>query len=89
MLELHKILDAVKNMPHAECLAPRPTKGGKFDMTGGGEIFLEDSALHPWVGAAMWDNLPEVTFGGVKLSISVRYARLPMPWLHALWRKQA
>ena len=39
VLELHQILDEVKNVPHAERLAPRPTKAGKFDITGG-KMFL-------------------------------------------------
>ena len=45
VLELHKILDEVKNVPHAERLAPQPTKAGKCDLTGGKMLF-EDSALH-------------------------------------------
>ena len=39
VLELHKLLDEVTNVPHAERLAPRPTKAGKFDITGG-KMFL-------------------------------------------------
>ena len=45
VLELHKLLDDVKNIPHAERLAPRPTKAGKFDITSR-KMFFEDSALH-------------------------------------------
>ena len=45
VLELHKPLDEVKNVPHAERLTPRPTKAGKFDIAGG-KMFFEDSALH-------------------------------------------
>ena len=39
VLELHKLLDEVKNVPHAKRLAPRPTKAGKFDTTGGKMFF--------------------------------------------------
>ena len=87
VLELHKILDEVKNVPHAERLAPRPTKALKFDITGG-KMFFEDSALHAQVVAALRDNLAEVAFGGVKFFVSVRYVLLHMHRLHALWRKQ-
>ena len=86
-LELHKILDEVKNVPHAERLAPRPTKAGKFDITGG-KMFFEDSALHARVVAALRDNLAEVAFGGVKFFVLVRYILLSMHRLHALWSKQ-
>ena len=39
VLELHKLLDEVKKVPHAEWLAPRPTKAGKFDIRGGKMFF--------------------------------------------------
>ena len=64
VLRLHKSLDEVKHVPHAERLALRPTKAGKFDITGG-KCFFEDSALHGQVVAVLRDNLPDVAFGGV------------------------
>ena len=39
VLELHKLLDDVKNVLHAERLAPRPTKAGKIDIVGGNMFF--------------------------------------------------
>ena len=48
--ELHTLLDEVKNVLHAERLAPRPTKAKKFHITGG-KMFFEDSAVHPLVHA--------------------------------------
>ena len=39
VLELHKVFDWVKNVPHPEHLAPRPTKAGKFNLTGGKMFF--------------------------------------------------
>ena len=84
VLELHKFLDEVKNGPHAERLAPRPTKVGKFDITRG-KLFFYDGALHAQVVAMLRDKLPEVAFEGVKLFVLVRYVLLSMHWLHALW----
>ena len=86
VLELHKILDEVKKVPHVELLAPQPTEAGKFDITGG-KMFLEDSALHARVVAALRDNLAEVAFEGLKFFVLVRYVLLSMHRLHALWRK--
>ena len=87
VLELHKLLDEVKNAPHAERLAPRPTKAGKFDITGG-KMFFEDSALHGRVVAVLRDNLPEVAFGGVKFFLLMKHLLLSMHRMHALWRKR-
>ena len=54
VLELHKLLDEVKNVPHGERLAPRPTKAGKFDITGGKMSFLKTvhymGELRPYCG---------------------------------------
>ena len=63
VLELHKLLDEVKNIPHAERLGPRPTKAGKFDIIGG-IMFFEDGAIHGRVVAVLRDNLHDVAFGG-------------------------
>ena len=87
VLELQKIFDEVKNVPHAKHLAPWPTKAGKFDIAGG-KMFFEDSAFHARVVAALWDNLAEVAFGGVKFFVLVRYVLLFMHRLHSLWRMQ-
>jgi hypothetical protein len=87
VLELHKLLDEVKNVPHAERLAPRPTKAGKFDITGG-KMFFEDSALHGRVVAVLRDNLPDVAFGGVKFFLLMKHVLLSMHRMHALWRKR-
>ena len=86
VLELHKLMDEVKNLPHAERLAPRPTKAGKFDMTGG-KIFFEDSALHGRVLAVLRDNLPDVAFGDVKFFLLMKHVLLSMHRMHTLWRK--
>ena len=77
VLELHKLLDEVKNVPHAERLAPRPTKAGKFDITGG-NMFFEDSALHGRVVAVLRDNVPDVAFGGVKFFLLMKHVLLSM-----------
>ena len=71
VLELHQLLDEVKNVPHAKRLASRATKAGKFDITGG-KIFFEDSALHGPVVAVLRDNLPDVAFGGVKFFLLMK-----------------
>ena len=75
VLEHHKLLDEVKNVPHAERLAPRPTKAGKFDMIGG-KFFFEDSALHGGVVAVLQDNLPDVAFGGVRFFLLITHVLL-------------
>ena len=67
VLELHKLLDEVKNFLHAERLAPRPTKAGKFDITGG-KMFFDDSALHGRVMAVLRDNLPDVALEALNFS---------------------
>ena len=67
VLELHKLLDQVKNVPRAKRLAPRPTNAGKFDITGG-KILFENSGLLGPVVSVLRDNLPDVAFGGVKFS---------------------
>ena len=87
VLELHKLLDEVKNVPHADRLAPRPTKARKFDITGG-KMFFEDSALHGRVMAVLWDNVSDVAFGGVKFFLLMKHVLLSMHRLHALWRKR-
>ena len=87
VLELHKLCDDVKNIPHAERLAPRPTKAGQFDITGG-KMFFEDSALHGRVVAVLRDNLPDVAFGGVKFFLLMKHVLLSMHRMHALWRKR-
>ena len=51
-------------------------------------MFFEDSALHAWVVTALRYNFPEVALGGLKFFVFVRYVRLSMHRLHALWRKQ-
>ena len=84
VLDLHKLLDEVKNVPHAEQLAPRPTKTGKFDITGG-KMFFEGSALHGRVATVLRDNLPDVAFGGVKFSQLMKHVLLSMHRMHALW----
>ena len=51
VLELHKLLDEVKNVPHAERLAPRPTKAGNFDIAGGKMVLVHYMAeLWPYFG---------------------------------------
>ena len=87
VLELHKLFDEVKNVPHAERLAPRPTKARKFDITGG-KMFFEDSALHGRVVAVLRDSLPDVAFGGVKFFLLMKHVLLSMHRMHALWRKR-
>ena len=87
VLELQKLLDEVKNGPHAERLAPRPTKAGKFDTTGG-KMFFEDSALHGRVVAVLRDNLPDVAFGGVKFFLLMKHVLLSSHRMHAPWRKR-
>ena len=87
VLELHKLLDEVKNVRHAERLAPRPTKAGKFDITGG-KMFFEDSALHGPFVAVLRDNLPDVAFGGVKFFLLMKHVLLSMHRMQALWRKR-
>ena len=86
VLELHKLLDEVKNVPHAERLAPRRTKAGKFDITGG-KMFFEDTAFHGRVVAVLRDNLPNLAFSGVKIFLSMKHVLLSMHRMHALWRK--
>ena len=46
VLELHEILDEVKNVPHAQRLAPRPTKAGKFDITGAKRFLRTVHCMH-------------------------------------------
>ena len=87
VLELHKLLDEVKNVPHAERLAPRPTKAGIFDITAG-KMFFEDSALRGRVVAVLRDNLPDVAFGGVKFFLLMKHVLLSMHRMHMLWRKR-
>ena len=87
VLELHKLLDDVKNVPHAERLAPRPTRAGKFDITAG-KMFFEDSALNARVVAVLRDNLPDVAFGGVKFFLLMKHVLLSMHRMHTLWRKR-
>ena len=70
--ELHKLLDEVKNVPHAERLARRRTKAGKFDIVGG-KMFFEDSALHRRVVAVLRDNLPDMAFGGVNFFLLMKH----------------
>ena len=83
--EPHKLLDEVKNVPHAERFSPRPTKAGKFDITGG-KIFFEDSASHGGVVAVLRDNPPDVAFGGVNFFLLLKHLLLSMHRMHALWR---
>ena len=92
VLELHKILDEVKNVPHAERLAPRPTKAVKFDITGG-KMFFQDSALHARVVAALRDKSPEVAFGGVEVFYfgkicTIIHAPVACPMAQAKWLTQ-
>ena len=87
VLELQKLLDEVKNVPHAERFAPRPTKAGKFHITDG-KMFFGDSALHGLVVAVLRDNLPDVAFGGVKFFPLMKHVLLSMHGMHALWCKR-
>ena len=87
VLELHSILNEVKNVPHAERLAPRPTKAGTFDIAGG-RMFFEDRALHGPLVAVLRDNLPGVAFDGVKVFLLVKHVSLSMHRMHALQRKR-
>ena len=87
VLVLQKLLDEVKNSPHAERLAPRPTKAGKFDITCGKMIF-EDSALHGRVVAVLRDNPSDVAFGGVEFFLLMKHVLVSMHRMHALWRKK-
>ena len=87
VLGLHKLLDEVKNIPHAEYLPPRPTKAGKFDITGG-KIFFEDSALHGRVLAVLRDNVPDVAFCGVKFFPLMKRVLFSMHRVHAIWRRR-
>ena len=80
VLELHKLLDEVKNVPHDERLA------GKFDITSG-EIFFEDSTLDGQVVAALRDNQPDVAFDGVRFFLLMKHVLLSMHRMHAPWRK--
>ena len=77
VLELHNLLDEVNIVSHAERLAPRPTKAGKFDITSG-KIFLEDSALRGRVVAVLRDNVPDVAFGGVKFFLLMKHVLFSM-----------
>ena len=54
----------------------------------GGKMFLEDSALHAQVVAALRDKLPKMVLDGVNLFVLVRYVLLSMHQLHALWRNE-
>ena len=75
VLELHKILDEVKNVTDAERLATRRTKAGKFDITRA-KMFFEDGAVNAQVVAAVQDKLAEMAFGGVNFFVLVRYVLL-------------
>ena len=77
MFGLHKLLDKVKNVPHAERLAPWPTKAGKFDVMRD-KILFEDSALHAKVVGVLQDRLPHLAFGGVEFFVLVRYVLLSL-----------
>ena len=77
VLELHKLFDEVKYVPHAERLAPRPTKAGKFDIKGG-KMFFEGSALHGRVVAVLRDNLPNVALGGISFLLLLKHVLLSM-----------
>ena len=87
VLELHKLLNVVKNVPHAERLAPRPTMAGKFDITAH-KMFFEPNALHVRVVALLRNNLPDVAFGGVKFFLLMQHVLLSMHRKHAPWRKR-